>query len=508
MSFRDKLRSKYVIAAGLVLVGILVGLGLTFSGISRSVGRAVGLVAPAIPVESPEDSASPDVKAAIATAEAVQTAFRYVAETVKPSVVEIDVTITKMEQAPEQQFPWPFFFNGPPDQGQAKPQPQKFEEKGLGSGIIVRREGYTYFVLTNNHVAGSASDITVITNDGRQYKGSLVGKDVRRDIALVKFESFASGIVAATLGDSSALHVGDWTIAIGSPLGLVSSVTTGIVSALGRTGGPEGNISDFIQTDAAINRGNSGGALVDIRGEVVGINTWIASPSGGSIGLGFAIPINNAKKAIGEFIAHGKVQYGWLGASLGQIDQATADELGADPQKGAFVADIFRDSPASRGGLEPGDVVLSVNGMDVTGADRLVNIVGDLPVDKKARFVVLRDGKTMNLDVVIAVRKETMAADGASEYPGADVVSVKSDQIDPSALPAGARGVFVANIAAKSPADVIGLKPGDIITAVNDKRISTVGEFYRYLNDPANRKIGFTVRRDGQTLTTLEFDKP
>ena len=364
MSFRDKLKSKYAITVGLVLVGILLGFGLAFSGFSRSVGQAMGLTAPTISAESPADSAPPDVKAAIAQAEAVQTAFRYVAEKVKPAVVEIDVTITKTEQAPEQQFPWPFFFNAPPDQGQAKPQPQKFQEKGLGSGIVVRRDGRTYFVLTNDHVAGSADEITVITNDGKQYKGTLVGKDARRDLALVKFESDASGIAVATLGDSSALQVGDWTIAIGSPLGLVSSVTTGIVSALGRTGGPDGNISDFIQTDAAINRGNSGGALVNIRGEVVGINTWIASPSGGSIGLGFAIPINNAKKAIDDFISHGKVQYGWLGASLGQIDPATATELGADPQKGAFVADVFRDSPASKGGLEPGDVVLSVNGID------------------------------------------------------------------------------------------------------------------------------------------------
>jgi Do/DeqQ family serine protease len=508
MTFKDKLKSKYAITVGLVLVGVLMGFGLAFSGFSRSVGQAIGLAAPTISAESPADSAPADVKAAIAQAEGVQRAFRYVADTVKPSVVEIDVTITKTEQAPEQQFPWPFFFNGPPNQGQAKPKPQQFQEKGLGSGIIVRRDGKTYYVLTNNHVAGSASEITVITNDGKQYKGTLVGHDARRDLALVKFESDASGIVVATLGDSSALHVGDWTIAIGSPLGLVSSVTTGIVSALGRTGGPGGNISDFIQTDAAINPGNSGGALVNIRGEVVGINTWIASGNGGSVGLGFAIPINNAKKAIDEFISHGKVQYGWLGASLGQIDQATATEIGADPQKGAFVADIFRDSPASKGGLEPGDVVLKVNGIDVTSVDQLVNLVGDLPVDKHAQFEVLRQGKNISLDVLIAVRKENVAADGGSEYPGVDVVSVKSDQIDASALPPNAKGVFVANVAAKSPGYVVGLKPGDIITAVNDKPITTVGEFYRYLNDPAARKVGFTVLRDGQSLTTLQFDKP
>jgi len=502
-----KTRSKYIVTIGLILAGIILGFGLAYSGFSRSVGQAMGLSAPRISAESPADKAPADVKAAIAQAEAVQTAFRYVADTVKPAVVELDVVITQSEQqTPDQQFPWPFFF-GPPDQQQNQ-KPRKLQEKGLGSGIVVRHDGGTYYVLTNNHVAGSASDITVITNDGKQYKGTLVGKDSRKDLALVKFESNSNNIAVATLGDSSALHVGDWTIAIGSPLGLVSSVTTGVVSALGRTGGPDGNISDFIQTDAAINRGNSGGALVNIRGEVVGINTWIASPSGGSIGLGFAIPINNAKKAIDQFISGGKVQYGWLGASLSSLDQATANELGADPQSGAFVADIFRDSPAAKGGLQPGDIVLNVNGEDVKSVDQLVNTVGDLPVGKEADFTVMRDGTTMHIKVVIAVRTETVAANGSSVYPGIDVISIKSDQIDASSLPDNARGVFVANVVTKSPGDVVGLQAGDVITAVNDKIITNVRQFYRYLNDPAVNKLSFTVVRDGQTLTTMQVSRP
>lgn len=508
MSLKDKLRSKYVLTVGLVLVGVLMGFGLAFSGFSRSVGQAIGLAPPTISAESPADSAPPNVQAAISQAESVQTAFRWVADKVKPSIVEIDVVITKTEQAPQQQFPWPFFFNGPPNQEQAKPAPQKFQEQALGSGIVVRREGNVYYVLTNNHVAGSASKITIVTNNGDHFDGTLVGKDPRRDLAVVKFQDGSTDIPVATLGDSSKLHVGDWTIAIGNPLGLVSSVTMGIVSALHRTGGPDGNISEFIQTDASINPGNSGGALVNIRGEVIGINDWIASGNGGNVGLGFAIPINYAKHEIADLIAHGKAQYGWLGASLGQIDQATAKELGADPNKGAFVADIFRDSPAMKGGLLPGDIVLKVNGIGVTGVDQLVNLVGDLPVDKQATFEVLRQGRTMDVEVVIAVRKEHIAATVGDEYPGVDVLSVKSDQIDPSVLPPNAKGVFVANVAAKSAADVIGLRPGDIITAVDGKSVSNVGEFYRYLNDPSIRKVDFSILRSGQTLTTMKFDKP
>ena len=508
MNFQSKLHSKYVITVGLVMLGIVMGFVLAFTGFSSSVGQALGISAPRVSAESPADLAPPTVKAAIAQAEAVQTAFNYVADTVKPSIVELDVTITQtQQQAPQPQFPWPFFFNGPPDQGQQNQPPRKLQEKGLGSGIIVRHDGRTYYVLTNNHVAGDASDITVVTNDGKQYKGTLVGHDSRKDLALVKFESDASGISVATLGDSSALHVGDWTIAIGSPLGLVSSFTTGVVSALGRTGGPDGNISDFIQTDAAINRGNSGGALVNIRGEVVGINTWIASPSGGNIGLGFAIPINNAKKAIDQFISTGKVQYGWLGASLSPLDSATASELGVDPQKGAFVADVFRDSPAARGGLRPGDVVLNADGTDVKSVDQLVNIVGDFPVGTKADFTIGRDGKSMQVTVTIAARKETVATNDGSVYPGVDVVSVKSDQIDTSSLPDNVKGAFVVNVAPKSVGDVVGLKAGDIVTAVNDHPVTNVKDFYRYLNDPASRRISFTILRDGQTLTTMQADK-
>ena len=221
--------------------------------------------------------------------------------------------------------------------------------------ITVRRDGKTWYLLTNHHVAGSATNITVRLDDGREFDGKLVGADERKDIALVSFESDATDIPVANLGDSDSVKTGDIVFAIGSPLGYMSSVTQGIVSAVGRDGGPNNNINDFIQTDAAINQGNSGGPLVNIYGEVVGINSWIASQSGGSQGLGFSIPINNVKKAIDDFIADGKIKYGWLGVSLVEADASTLTELSLTGRKGALASQVFANSPAAKGGILPGD---------------------------------------------------------------------------------------------------------------------------------------------------------
>ncbi len=505
MSLVKKLYSRNFFIFNLVLVGVLVGFALAYTGFSTAARHGAGAPGSVtLKAESPMDTAPPDVKAALAQAEAVQTAFRYVAAKALPSVVEINVTETVKAQAtPQDQLPWRFFF-GPQDQAPDQ-APQQFQERGLGSGIIIRRDGKTVYVVTNNHVAGAATSISVLLNDGREFKGSLVGKDDRKDLAVVKFETDAQDISVATLGDSSSLKVGDWAIAIGNPLALMSSVTTGIVSALGRTNGPDNNINDFIQTDASINKGNSGGALLNIRGEVVGINTWIASPTGGSIGLGFAIPINNAKKVIDDLVSKGVVEYGWLGVSLMDIDKATAIELGSDPKKGAFTAHVFKSSPADKGGFLPGDVVLNANGADITSLNQLVRIVGDLPAGKTADFTVFRDGKTTRLKVVIEPRSPKVAADDGSLYPGVAVVSLNSEDLDKTKLPKGVKGVFVANVLPKSPAGTVGLQAEDIITAVNSSAVNNVRDFYHLINDPSAKQIAFTVNRGGTVVTTLAY---
>jgi Do/DeqQ family serine protease len=498
MSMLKKLYSRNFFILNLILVGVLMGFALSFTGFSCTTAHGPD---PVVRAESPATlgSSGASAKDALNAALALQDAFRFVADNTLPSVVELTVVEKASPQAqPSDQLPFRFFFGQPNDNG--PPQPDN-QSKGLGSGIIVRREGKTVYVLTNNHVAGSASEITAILSDGREFKAELVGHDDRKDLALVKFEVGDGEIKVATLGDSSALHVGDWAIAIGSPFGYVSSMTVGIVSALGRSGGPDGNISDFIQTDASINKGNSGGALVNIRGEVIGINTWIASPTGTSVGLGFSIPINNAKKAIDDFINKNQIEYGWLGVSLRELDKASADDLGVDPKKGAFVAHVFNGSPAAKAGIVPGDFIVSIQGSDAKGQSDVVRVVGDLAVGKQAAFIVVRDGKKIDLKATIEARNPKIATNDGNLFPGIDVISLSSEDLDKSKLPSGVKGVFVANVVPKSMAAIAGLKPGDIITAMGEKELRTVRDFYRRLNDDSAKNLSITVNREGETVT-------
>lgn len=515
MSFNRKLYSRGFFIANLVILGVVIGFAVAVFGRLPSAGGAsASLPASAVSVlqaESAPVQVTPETGAALSQAEAVQGAFRYVASAVSPSVVELDV-VEKATDAPKTQQTIPFdFFFGPRNQDDGQDQsPRPYSQEGLGAGVIVRRDGKTVYVLTNDHVAGKADKITVILHDGREYSGSLVGTDERKDIALVKFETQDKDIVVARLGDSSKVQVGDWAIAFGSPYGLVSSTTAGIVSALGRSGGPDGNINDFIQTDASINKGNSGGALANIRGEVIGINTWIASPTGGSVGLGFAIPINNVKGAIDDFIKHGQIKYGWLGVSLmaADADKANAKELGIEGKKGAFVSHVFRNGPADKGGILPGDLVVSLGGSEVKSQDQLVRMVGDVPAGTTVDVGVIRGGKRTDLRVRIDARDKNVASSDKDLYPGLDVVSLESERLDKDKLPKNAKqGVVVVNVIAKSPAASMGVKIGDIITDVNGARIDGMGAFYRALNDSSAKKIVFTVLREGQTLETLAYVK-
>jgi len=473
------------------------GFALSFTGFSCSTARGPN---PMVHAEAPGASlGSGDSAGALTNALSIQDAFRSIADNVLPSVVELTIVENVPAQnSPDGQIPFHFFFGQPEENGAPR---QDFQSKGLGSGIIVRRDGKTIYVLTNNHVAGAATEITAILSDGREYKAELVGHDDRKDLALVKFETADKDIRVATLGDSSSLRVGDWAIAMGSPFGYVSSMTVGIVSALGRSGGPDGNISDFIQTDASINKGNSGGALVNIKGEVVGINTWIASPTGTSVGLGFSIPINNAKKAIDDFINKKEVEYGWLGVSLRELDKASAEELGVDVKKGAFVAHVFSGSPAAKAGILPGDFVVGIEGKDMKGQGDVVRIVGDLSVGKSATFSLIRDGKTVDLKASIEARNNKVAANDGNLFPGIDVISLQSEDLEKTKLPSGAKGVLVANVTPKSMAAIAGLKPGDIITAIGDKEIKSLRDFYKSLNDTSAKNLSLVVARDGETVT-------
>jgi serine protease Do len=497
MSLTRKLFSRKFFFINLVLVGIMIGFAAAFVILSKAPSSDSSAIAHAetAPVPVP-------VSESISQAKAIQSAFNHVAQTVLPSVVELDIVGTSTE-AQSEQFPWRFFFGDPNQAPDEKSAPKEFEERGLGSGIIVKKAGKKVYVLTNNHVVAGAKQITVKLYDEREYKGEIVGTDTRRDLAVVVFESADAGITPAILGDSSALEVGDWAIAIGSPFGLFSSVTAGIVSAIGRDNGPDGNISDFIQTDAAINRGNSGGALANIDGEVIGINTWIASNTGGSIGLGFSIPINNAVRVIDDLISKGTVRYGWLGVLLSSAPKSTLGELGIEDSRGAFVGHVFNDGPASKGGIKPGDFVTSIDGKSVASIDQLVRIVGDLPVGSKSAFKVIRSGKPLELRITIDERKETSAADYSTLWPGLEVTSLDAELVKTRKLPANAQGIFVTSVIAKSPAATLGIKNGDLIQEMNEKPIKDAADFYLSLNDSKVKSIQFTILREGQTLTTL-----
>jgi len=444
---------------------------------------------------------------ALVTLENMQNAFRSVAKRVLPSVVEIDV-VDVVKQPAQRVNPF-FFFFGPrgPEQsppGQAQPQDQEFRREGLGSGVIVRRDGSKFYVLTNDHVVGQADEIRINLNDGRKFDAKLVGRDPRRDMALVSFES-REAVPVADLGDSDRIQVGDWALAVGNPLGFESTVTVGIISAVGRQPGPgvQGGFNEYIQTDAAINQGNSGGALANIRGEVIGINSWIASPSGGNVGLGFAIPINAAKKVVDDFISKGRVEYGWLGINVGDISDDAADDLKVKGRQGGFVYSVFEDSPAQKGGILPGDFVTTIEGEAIRNTNHLLRVVGGLAPGKRVRFDLIRYGRPTTINVTIAARDEEQKIEARqkSVWPGLSVTRITDRIRDQLKLNRGMGELVVSNVADGSPAAIAGFRPGDIVKAVNNEDLKSVMDFYRVLNETRGKEASFQIFREGTRVT-------
>ncbi|MDR1430285.1 MAG: Do family serine endopeptidase [Spirochaetaceae bacterium] len=495
MKLMKRLSSKNFLVFNLVLLGVIFGFSLAFLSFSCSTPRSKTAKAEETQVVIPQE--------ALAVAESLQTAMRGISEKVQPSVVELKTVSVRRQQAPRfNGIPWEFFFGTPENNGEER----EFRSEGLGSGIIVRRDRDTYYVLTNQHVVGDATEISVALSDGQEVSASLVGGDTRRDLAMVSFKS-QNDYPLAVLGDSDAVRVGDWAIALGNPLGFMSSMTMGIVSAVGRTGGPANNINDFIQTDASINRGNSGGALVNIRGEVIGINTWIASGSsnGGSVGLGFAIPINNAKRSIDEFISSGTTRYGWLGVSLMDPSREIFSALNLDGKRGALVSQVFLGSPAERGGIQPGDFITHLDGREMRGMNALTLAVGDLKPGERTAFTLIRGGRTQELQVRIEERTEEVAAENNKLWPGVYAVPLSDSLRSTLKLDAGARGVLVADVIARSPAAIVGLQRGDRVTGLNGEAVNNLDDFYRCLREKTRTELWFEVVREDSTVETMRF---
>lgn len=434
------------------------------------------------------------------TALELQTAFRTIASKVLPVVVKLEIIEITTQIAPEgEDFPFSPWHFGPFDPEQDLEKEREFLNQGLGSGVIVEQRDNLYYVLTNDHVVGKADSIRVSVADGRIFIGEVVGSDERKDLALVKFESDSDDISVAVLGDSDELQVGDMVIAVGNPYGYDSTLTSGIVSAIGRRG-PLKNISDFIQTDAAINQGNSGGALVNLYGEVIGINTWISTPTGGNIGLSFSIPINNVKKAVRDFIEVGKVRYGWLGISIAELLNDAASDLGVKDFDGAFVYHVFRNSPAEKGGILPGDYITELNGTLIEDSNHLIQIVGDLEPDQEIEVAYIRNGMQESLSLTIGLRSDAETITNHSEdlWPGIGVVPLTSGIRKEFEVDETISGVIVSEVEPKTPFQELGVRFGDIVTEINGKGINSMNDFYSILSTINPAQISITVLRNGQ----------
>jgi serine protease Do len=346
-----------------------------------------------------------------------------------------------------------------------------FTQRGSGSGFIIRGDGV---ILTNNHVVENAKQITVTLGDGRELEAKVMGRDPKTDLAVLKIDS-AGTLPTARLGDSDALRVGDWVVAIGNPFGLSDTVTAGIVSAKGRTIGA-GPYDDFIQTDAPINPGNSGGPLLDERGDVVGINTMIYSQSGGNVGIGFAIPINLAKQLVPELETSGHVTRAWLGVTIQKLTPDLAESLGVSPPHGALVAEVTKDGPAAAAGIAPGDVITHYDGKVVDEHAALPMLVASTAVGKRVPVEVVRDGSVRTIEVTVARQAGDEAQDEPEDHKAKWGLALRDLRPSERAERDVRSGVLVTGVASGSPAEEAGIKAGDVILQANRKPVTSVDE--------------------------------
>ena len=409
-----------------------------------------------------------------------------------PAVVII-ATEGRLQQ-PQMQQPHPFFdhpfferFFGERE----RPTPQPRRPRAVGSGVIVDAEnGY---LLTNQHVIDSAERITVTLTDRREFEAEVVGADPETDVALLKIE--AESLTALPLADSNELQIGDYVVAIGNPFGLGQTITAGIVSAVGRSGLSLESYEDFIQTDAAINIGNSGGALINLKGELVGINTAIFSGRGGNIGIGFAIPVNMARGIMDQLLAHGEIQRGRIGVQIQDLTPDLAEALGTSHQRGAVVAQVLPGTPAEGAGIQAGDVIVEMNGKQVVGSSDLRNKVGLLRVGDAVRLIIERDGEPLTIDLAVG-ESGKVALRAGSQIPQLEGV-VLGPLTPSSELHGEVEGVLVIEVEVETPAWNAGLREGDVITEVNRQEVKDSDEILAVLEGSAPPLLLNIRRGDG-----------
>ena len=368
--------------------------------------------------------------------------------------------------------------------------------RGVGSGFIISEDGY---ILTNNHVVSGSNGIFVTMTDGKEHKAKIIGTDPRTDVALIKID--AKGLTPLPIGDSNTLKKGQWVLAIGSPFGLDSTVTAGIVSAINRD---TGDYLPFIQTDVAVNPGNSGGPLINLAGQVVGINSQIISQSGGVMGISLSIPIDEVMRVVAQLKEHGKVTRGRIGVQIGPVSDEVAKAIGLSKTQGAMVSNVASDGPAKEAGVQPGDVITKFNGSDIKHWTDLPRIVGATKPGTHASMQVWRRGKTVTLNVKVGEMPASETAEaGAESAPkamAADALGLKVTEVPETARSKGnfKGGVLVTE--ADDPAATAGLLPGDIILVVNDKDVTDPKQFAKLVAQlPKTQAAALLVLRDGQT---------
>ena len=418
-------------------------------------------------------------------------------ESVTPAVVSIDVSGTRKASATPRGFEgneelFERFFGG------RIPQQQDRERRGIGSGVIV--DAAKGLIITNHHVVEDADEITVTLEDKRELKAELVGSDPKTDIAVIKIP--ARGLRALKFAKSSDVRVGDYVIAVGNPFGLSHSVTSGIISALGRDRGSGNNYQDFIQTDASINPGNSGGALVNSKGELIGINAAIVSRSGGNNGIGFAVPTRIVQGVMRQLVSYGEVRRGRIGVLIGDITPTLKEALELPTLDGALVSDVVDDSPAAKAGLKKGDVIVAFNGEDIADASDIRNSVGLVEPGERADITYLRDGKRRSTRIEVEEfdeEREVLDESAADDIPALESFSGASitDIPDDMELRGGTDGVLVKFVKSGSKASRAGLRAGDIIREVNRTEVANLEEFENAI-DGKDGPFALSVERDGR----------
>lgn len=478
-------KNKKILAALVfVLVGVVIGLGISFN---LNLNTKAYTEEPKITKESTELLSK------------VGQAMAEVVAATKPAVVNISTTRTiKAPVIPSPFFDDDFFRRFFGDEFGHFRKPREHKQASLGSGVIVSREGY---ILTNNHVIKDADEIRVRLSDKREFTGKVIGTDPKTDLAVIKIN--ADNLPVIKWGDSDALRVGETVIAIGNPFGLSQTVTSGIVSATGRANVGIADYEDFIQTDAAINPGNSGGALINVKGELVGINTAIFSTSGGYQGIGFAIPSNMAKVVMENLIKRGKVIRGWLGVVIQPITPELAKQFGLKGEKGALIGDVVEDGPAEKAGIQRGDVIIEYDGKEVSEPTALRNMVANTQPGKEVKIKIIREGKEKTLQVTIAelpAQMQKVPGRADNLLRGIVVQNLTPDLRKLLLIPKRITGVVVSDIEEGSPAEGV-LSVNDVIMEINRKKINNVKDFENIVSKiKPDQDILLLIFRNGSAI--------